>query len=96
MIIIHRPCGIALKVLNDEGIAGDVLQEIFLKIWRGIERYDSDKGVIHLDGEYRPEYCHDTLRSKSHKSGTKAAEFRSNVLASTSWLFILQQITSDW
>ena len=38
--------GVALKVLNDETTAVDVLQEIFLKIWRGIERYDAEKGRL--------------------------------------------------
>ncbi|TWW00949.1 RNA polymerase sigma factor [Chitinophaga pinensis] len=75
--------GIALKVLNDEATAGDVLQEIFLKIWRGIERYDSEKGRLFTwMVNIARNTAIDTLRSKSHKMGQKVAELGSNALAS--------------
>lgn len=75
--------GIALKVLNDEAIAGDVLQEIFLKIWRGIDRYDTDKGRLFTwMVNIARNTAIDTLRSKAHKMGQKVAELGSNVLAS--------------
>lgn len=38
--------GVALKVVSDEASAGDVLQEVFVKIWRSIERYDATKGRL--------------------------------------------------
>lgn len=38
--------GIALKIVRDEAMAEDVLQEGFVKIWRSIERYDAQKGSI--------------------------------------------------
>jgi len=75
--------GIALKVVNDETIAGDVLQEIFLKIWRGIERYDSDKGRLFTwMVNIARNTAIDTLRSKAHKMGQKASELGGNGLAS--------------
>lgn len=75
--------GIVLKVLNDETTAGDVLQEIFLKIWRGIERYDSEKGRLFTwMVNIARNTAIDTLRSKSHKMGQKVAELGSNALAS--------------
>lgn len=39
--------GIIRKVVYDEHIAQDVLQEAFVKIWSNIERYDSRKGRIY-------------------------------------------------
>ncbi|SDF96876.1 RNA polymerase sigma factor [Chitinophaga filiformis] len=75
--------GIALKVVNDESVAGDVLQEIFLKIWRSIERYDSDKGRLFTwMVNIARNTAIDTLRSKAHKMGQKATELGSNGLAS--------------
>lgn len=75
--------GIALKVLNDESIAGDVLQEIFLKIWRGIERYDTDKGRLFTwMVNIARNTAIDTLRSKAHKMGQKVAELSANINSS--------------
>jgi RNA polymerase sigma factor (sigma-70 family) len=71
--------GIALKVLNDEAIAGDVLQEIFLKIWRNIERYDVDKGRLFTwMVNIARNTAIDTLRSKAHKLGQKVHELAAN------------------
>lgn len=67
--------GIVLKVLNDESLAGDVLQDIFLKIWRGIERYDAEKGRLFTwMVNIARNTAIDTLRSKAHKHGLKVHE----------------------
>lgn len=67
--------GVALKVLNDETTAVDVLQEIFLKIWRGIERYDAEKGRLFTWMlNIARNTAIDTLRSRSHKLGLKMQE----------------------
>jgi RNA polymerase sigma factor, sigma-70 family len=67
--------GVALKVLNDENTAVDVLQEIFLKIWRGIERYDVDKGRLFTWMlNIARNTAIDTLRSRAHKLGQKMQE----------------------
>lgn len=39
--------GVVCKVVSDEGIAEDVLQEVFVKIWAHIDQYDSAKGRIY-------------------------------------------------
>lgn len=71
--------GIALKVVNDEIIAGDVLQEIFLKIWRSIERYDSEKGRLFTwMVNIARNTAIDTIRSKAHKLGLKTQELVNN------------------
>jgi len=67
--------GIVLKVINDEAAAGDVLQEIFLKIWRSIDRYDADKGRLFTwMVNVARNTAIDTLRSKAHKQGLKVQE----------------------
>ncbi|SFE13880.1 RNA polymerase sigma-70 factor, ECF subfamily [Chitinophaga sp. CF118] len=72
--------GVALKVINDETIAGDVLQEIFLKIWRSIERYDIDKGRLFTwMVNIARNTAIDTLRSKAYKQGLKIQELGSAI-----------------
>lgn len=67
--------GVALKVVNDENTAVDVLQEIFLKIWRGIERYDVEKGRLFTWMlNIARNTAIDTLRSRAHKLGQKMQE----------------------
>lgn len=39
--------GVVNKVVSDEGIAEDVLQEVFVKIWAHIDQYDTAKGRIY-------------------------------------------------
>lgn len=74
--------GIVLKVINDETVAGDVLQEIFLKIWRSIDRYDTDKGRLFTwMVNIARNTAIDTLRSKAHKQGLKVHELGSNSVA---------------
>lgn len=38
--------GVALKVVKDEDLAQDVLQESFVKIWRKADSYDSSKAKL--------------------------------------------------
>jgi RNA polymerase sigma-70 factor (ECF subfamily) len=40
-----RPCGaLARRLVVDEGLAQDVVQEVFLALWRQPARYDSERG----------------------------------------------------
>jgi RNA polymerase sigma-70 factor (ECF subfamily) len=39
--------GVIKKVIADEETAQDVLQEAFVKIWNGFERYDQTKGRLY-------------------------------------------------
>jgi RNA polymerase sigma factor (sigma-70 family) len=39
--------GLIMKVLNNEETAKDVLQEVFVKIWRSIDSYDAEKGRLY-------------------------------------------------
>lgn len=38
--------GVILRIIPDETLAEDVLQETFIKIWRKIDTYDSRKGRL--------------------------------------------------
>ena len=38
--------GIILKIVRDEGIAKDVLQEVFVKIWKNGPKYNPSKGSL--------------------------------------------------
>ena len=37
---------IILNIVNEEELANDVLQEVFVKIWKQIDSYDSSKGRL--------------------------------------------------
>jgi len=37
---------IICNIVKDQELANDVLQEVFVKIWRQIESYDSSKGRL--------------------------------------------------
>ena len=38
--------GIILSILTDKDLVNDVLQEVFVKIWRQIDSYDASKGRL--------------------------------------------------
>lgn len=39
--------GIICKVVTDEQTAQDVLQEVFVKIWNNVDKYDAEKGRLY-------------------------------------------------
>ncbi len=39
--------GIVKQIVNDGEIGNDVLQEVFVSIWRKIDSYDSSKGRLY-------------------------------------------------
>jgi RNA polymerase sigma-70 factor (ECF subfamily) len=38
--------GVALRVLGDTGVAEDVLQEVFLQLWRNPHAFDANRGKL--------------------------------------------------
>lgn len=38
--------GVVFRIVNDESLAEDILQEVFVKIWKNIAFYDSSKGRL--------------------------------------------------
>lgn len=61
-----------LKVVNDNELAEDILQEAFVKIWNNFQSYDPQKGrlftwMLNLARNHTL----DTLRGKSYKKQSK-------------------------
>lgn len=64
--------GVVVKVLNDPGMAGDTLQEIYLKIWRNFDHYDESKGRLFTWMlNIARNTAIDVLRSRAHKLGER-------------------------
>ena len=71
---------VILSILTDKELAGDVLQEVFVKIWRQIEQYDADKGrlftwMVNISRNASI----DMLRSKGYHSQKQNRELTENV-----------------
>jgi len=71
---------VILSVVQDNELANDVLQEVFIKIWRQIEQYNPDKGRLFtwLVNISRNASI-DTLRSKSYHSQKQNRELNETV-----------------
>lgn len=41
-----RLFGLGLRLLGDRGMAEEMVQETFVRLWRGAERFDPDKGSV--------------------------------------------------
>lgn len=64
--------GIISKVISDEGVANETLQDVFLKIWDNIEKYDSNKGRLFTwMVQIARNSAIDKLRSGQFKRGNK-------------------------
>ena len=71
---------IILQILNDVDLANDVLQEVFINIWRKIESYDQTKGRLFTWMlNIARNASIDTLRSKSYQNSQKNWSLSDNV-----------------
>ncbi len=64
--------GIIYSIVNDEKVAEEILQDVFMKIWENASSYNSDKGrfftwILNIARNASI----DQLRSKSHKNKQK-------------------------
>ena len=67
-------------MISDAELANDVLQEVFLNIWRKIETYDSSKGRLFTWMlNIARNASIDTLRSKSYQNNQKNQELPNDV-----------------
>ena len=67
-------------ITNNDELAGDVLQEVFINIWRKIESYDQTKGRLFTWMlNIARNASIDTLRSKSYQNSQKNQELPDNV-----------------
>ncbi len=73
--------GIIRQIITDNvELAGDVLQEVFINIWRKIESYDQTKGRLFTWMlNIARNASIDTLRSKSYQNAQKNQELPENV-----------------
>ncbi len=64
--------GVLFKIVNDEEIARDLLQETFVKIWKNISNYDRQKGRLFTWMlNVARNTAIDTLRSKAFKTNNQ-------------------------
>lgn len=72
--------GVIMKVLDKEELANDVLQDVFVKIWRSIDQYDSSKGRLYTWMlNIARNSSIDTLRSKSFQQEQKTTDIDNTV-----------------
>jgi RNA polymerase sigma factor (sigma-70 family) len=71
---------IVLSIIQDKELSHDVLQEVFIKIWRQIEQYDSQKGRLFTwMANISRNASIDTLRSKSYHTQKQNRELTESV-----------------
>jgi RNA polymerase sigma-70 factor (ECF subfamily) len=77
--------GVILKVLNDEDLAQDALQETFVKVWKNSKSYNSKKAKL-FTWLYRIAYntAIDKVRSQTNKTNKEVQMDASNVYMLTS------------
>jgi RNA polymerase sigma factor (sigma-70 family) len=76
---------IILQIIQENELASDVLQEVFVNIWRKMESYDATKGRLFTWMlNIARNASIDTLRSKSYQNSKKNQELPDNVHSSSS------------
>jgi RNA polymerase sigma-70 factor (ECF subfamily) len=71
---------IILQIINNADTSNDVLQEVFVNIWRKIESYDPSKGRLYTWMlNIARNASIDMLRSKSFQNSQKNQQFPENV-----------------
>ena len=72
--------GVILQIIPDQALASDVLQEVFLNIWRRIDSYDAAKGRLFTWMlNIARNAAIDMTRSKAYQNNQKNRELDSNV-----------------
>ncbi|MFM9910624.1 MAG: RNA polymerase sigma factor [Chitinophagaceae bacterium] len=72
--------GIIMQILDNAELSSDVLQEVFINIWRKIESYDASKGRLFTWMlNIARNASIDTLRSKSFQNSRKNQSIPENV-----------------
>lgn len=73
---------IILNIVNEEELASDVLQEVFVKIWKQIDSYDSSKGRLFTWMlNIARNASIDMIRSKSYQNSRQNRELTEDMYA---------------
>jgi RNA polymerase sigma-70 factor (ECF subfamily) len=71
---------IILQIVSDQELANDILQEVFINIWRKIEMYDAEKGRLFTWMlNIARNASIDMLRSRSYRNSQKNQSIQENV-----------------
>ena len=72
--------GVILRMVGDEAVAGDVLQEAFVKIWQNSKSYDPDKGRLFTWMlQISRNLAIDKLRSREYSQAKKTEDLQNHV-----------------
>lgn len=72
--------GIIIKIIGNEESARDLLQEVFIKIWRSMDSYDAGKGRLYTWMlNIARNSAIDVLRSSRYNQDKKISELENNV-----------------
>lgn len=72
--------GVIVRIVNDEAIAEDILQDTFVKIWHSFSSYSAEKGRLFTwMVNIARNLAIDKIRSKDFKNQTKNRELENNV-----------------
>ena len=72
-------CGVVKQIVGDMELANDVLQEVFVSIWRKIDTYDASKGRLFTWMlNIARNAAIDKTRSKNYQVGLKLQSFDGN------------------
>jgi len=72
--------GVIVRIVNDEALAEDILQDTFVKIWNSFSGYSSEKGRLFTwMVNIARNLAIDKIRSKDFKNQTKNQQLENNV-----------------
>lgn len=72
--------GVIVRIVNDEAIAEDILQDTFIKVWNSFPSYSTEKGRLFTwMVNIARNLAIDKIRSKDFKNQTKNQELENNV-----------------
>lgn len=72
--------GIILQIIPDQNLANDILQEVFVNIWRRIDSYDASKGRLFTWMlNIARNAAIDMTRSKAYQNSQRNREFDNTV-----------------
>lgn len=72
--------GIICRTIPSEEVATEVLQDVFLKVWKNADKYNPDKGRLFTWlTQITRNTCIDRIRSGKYQRGTKTTELNTNI-----------------